>query len=303
MAGVITTGNHPKALWPGVAAWWGRTYPTLPKEYPDLFDMKTSRKSYEEDVEATGFGMAPVKTEGGSISYDSETQGSVSRYTNVAYALGYIVTYEEMRDNQYAEVSARRSEALMFSMNQTIETIAAAPYNRAFNSAFTGGDGVELLAANHPTVNGEQSNELNPSADFSEAALEDMVIQIMGAKNSRGLQLGLKPRKLIVPRQLWFESNRVLKSVLQNDTANNAVNALRTTNAIPEGICVNHYLTDADAFFVRTNAPRGMVGYEREPMTFDRENDFDTKNAKAAAYWRGVFKHTDFRGLYGSAGA
>lgn len=302
-AGTITTGSHPKALWPGIKAWWGRSYGEHKEEFPDLFELDTSEKSYEEDVQVTGFGLAPVKAEGAGVSYDSESQGYVSRYTHVAYALGYIVTHEEMADNLYEVVSKRRAQALAFSMRQTKENVAANVYNRAFNSAFTGGDGKELLATDHPTLSGNQSNELTTAADLSEASLEDLIVQVMGATNDRGLKISLMPRCLIVPRQEWFNANRILKSTLQNDTANNAVNVLKATNALPDGIKVNHYLTDADAWFVRTNVPRGMIRYQREAIDFARDNDFDTSNAKAKAYERYSFGWTDFRGLYGSPGA
>ena len=300
---IITTGNHPKALWPGVKAWWGRSYNEHPLEYPDLFETDSSDKSYEEDVQVTGFGLVAQKSEGGAISFDSETQGYTTRYTHVAYAGGYIVTYEELKDNLYEVVSKRRAGALAFSARQTKETVGANVYNRAFSNSYTFGDGKELLATDHPTLSGDQSNELTTAADLSEASLEDLIVQIMGATNDRGLKISLMPKTLIVARQNWFEANRILKSTLQNDSANNAINVLKATNALPGGIKMNHYLTDADAWFLRTNAPRGMIYYEREAATFDQDNDFDTKNAKAAVYFRCSFGNTDWRGLYGSPGA
>lgn len=303
MAGVITTGNHPKALWPGIKAWWGRIYDEHVTEYTDLFDTESSSRSYEEDVEVTGFGLAPVKAEGQAVSYDSESQSFVSRYTHVAYALGYIVTYEELSDNLYEMVSKRRSQALAFSMRQTTENVGANVYNNGFDSNFTGGDSSAMLVTNHSTLSGDQSNILAVAADLSEASIEDLIIQIMGATNARGLKISLMPQKLIVPRQLWFEANRILRSVLQNDTANNAVNVLNSTNALPKGIFVNHYLTDTDAWFVPTNAPRGLIHYSREKTSFTTDNDFDTSNAKAKSYQRESFKWTDWRGIYGSPGA
>lgn len=303
MAGVITTGNHPKALWPGIKAFWGRQYNEFQTEYDQIFDTDTSDKAYEEDVEVTGFGLAPVKDQGASLSYDSESQGTVTRYTHVAYALGYMVTREELDDNKYEIVSKRRVKALAFSMRQTKEIVAANILNRAFNSSYTFGDGKELLATDHPTLDGTQSNELAVAADLSEASLEDLIIQIHGAKNSRGLRIQLMPQKLIVPRQLWFEANRILKSVNQSGTANNDVNVLRATNALPGGVVLNHYLTDADAWFVKTNCPEGMKHYQRVAVEFDQDNDFDTKNAKAAAYERYSFGVTDFRSIFGSPGA
>src|SRR6185312_7143895 len=176
---LITTGTHPKALWPGIKAWWGRSYAEHTEEYPVLFDKDTSDKAYEEEVEITGFGLAPVKNEGTAIVYDQESQGSVTRYTHVAYASGYIVTYEELRDDLYEVVSKRRAQQLAFSARQTQENIGANVYNRAFNSAFPIGDGTALINNAHPTLSGaNQSNLLTTAADFSETALEDMLIQI-----------------------------------------------------------------------------------------------------------------------------
>lgn len=302
MATVITTGAHPKALWPGIHAWWGRMYNEHVEEFPELFEKETSDKAYEEDVEITGFGLAPVKPEGSGIVYDTETQGAVSRYTHVAYALGYIVTYEELRDNLYEIVSKRRAQALAFSMRQTKENVAANVYNRAFSSSFTGGDGVSLINTAHPTLAGNQSNQLTTAADLSEAAIEDLVIQIMQTQNNRGLKISNLPQSLHIPPQLWFEANRILKSVLQNDSANNAINVLKATNALPKGVKVNHYFSSATAWFVRTNIPRSMQWFERESVSFDQDNDFGSKNALAACYERYSMGWTDYRGLYATAG-
>ena len=302
MAGVITTGNHPKALWPGIKAIWGRQYNEHVKERTDLFDMDTSSQAYEEDFEVTGFGLAPVKDEGAGVQFDSETQGTVSRFTHIAYALGYIVTKEELDDNLYEQVAGRRTQALAFSMNQTQENVAANVYNKAFTGGAVGGDGSQLIVNSHPTRSGTQSNLLTTAAEISEAAIEDMIIQIMGAQNSRGLKINLMPQCLNVPRQQWFEANRILKSVLQNDTANNATNVLKATNALPKGIKVNHYFTSSTAWFIRTNAPRGMICYERKKAEFTKDNDFNTENAKAKAYERSSYYWSDFRGLYGTPG-
>lgn len=302
MATTITTGAHPKALWPGIHAWWGRSYNEHKEEYPDLFDKDTSSKAYEEDVEITGFGLAPVKPEASGIVYDTETQGAVNRYTHVAYALGYIVSYEELRDDLYETVSKRRASALSYSMRQTKENVTANVYNRAFNASYTFGDGTTLISTTHPTVNGNQSNQLTTAADLSEAAIEDMVIQIMQTQNSRGLRISNLPQSLHVPVQVWFEANRILKSVLQNDTANNAVNVLKATGTFPKGIKLNHYFSSATAWFVRTNIPNGMRYFQREAVSFDQDNDFDTKNAKAACYERYSVGVTDWRQIFGTAG-
>jgi len=300
---VISTGNHPKALWPGIHAWWGLEYNKHPLEWSMIFDVMTSDKSYEEEVEATGFGLAPVKSEGAAISYDSHTQGATTRYTNVVYGLGFIVTEEEEDDNQYERLARGRTTSLAFSMRTTKEIVHANVLNRGFTAAYAGGDGKELFATDHPTVNGTQSNELTTAADFSEAALEDLLIQIGNATNTRGHQIALVGQKLIIPVSLQFEATRVLKSTLRSDSADNDINAVRSMGLLPGGVVVNHYLTDADAWFVTTNAPRGLQHFKRKALAFAQDSDFDTANKKHKATERYAVGWTDWRGAYGSPGA
>jgi hypothetical protein len=303
MAGIITTASHPKALWPGIKAWWGQVYDEHPEEYSKLFDSDTSRQNYEEDVQLTGFGLAPVKAEGSGVAYDSEIQGFTTRYTHVAYALGYIVTKEELDDNLYEQVSRRRAAALAMSFRQTKENIGANIYNRAFNGTYLGGDGVSLCSTSHPnTSGGTFANTPTVAADLSEASLEDALTALMGFQNDRGLLINVMPRSLIVARQNWWNANRILKSAYTPSTANNAVNVLVATNALPEGIVMNHYLTSPNAWFVRTNIQNGMKYYSRVGIQFDQDNDFDTMNAKAKGYERYSFGWTDPRAIYGVNG-
>jgi hypothetical protein len=303
VGGIINTGTHPKALWPGIKAWWGRLYNEHPEEWPMLFEQDTSHMNYEEDVQVTGFGLMPIKTEGSGTLYTSELQGFISRYVHLTYSLGYIVTKEELEDDLYEKVSKRRSASLAFSGRQTKENVAANVYNRAFNSSFQGGDGVSLCNVAHPnTSGGSFSNMLAVGADLSEASLEDLIIQIMGATDDVGNLINIMPQRLLVPRQEWFNANRILKSVFQAGTANNDINVLKATGAIPGGIHVNHYFTSPHAWFLRTNCPDGMKMYQRVAMTFEQDNDFDTDNAKAKCRERYSFFWTDPRGLFGSNG-
>lgn len=303
MTGVITTGTVPKALWPGMHAFWGRDYKEHPMEWKQIFDEEQSSKAYEEDQEVTGFGYAPVKSQGQAIEYDSESAGPTKRYTHVVYGMGFIVTREEMDDNLYVKVSKRRTKALAFSMRQTEETVAANILNRAFNSSYTGGDGKEFLATDHPTLNGTQSNELATAADLSEASIEDLAIQIMDTRNSRGLKISVMPRKLIIPTALAFDAERIVKSARQSGTANNDVNAIRNMGLFPEGIVINHYLTDPDAWFVQTNVPNGLLRFTRRATEFGKDSDFDTENVKAKATCRFSVGWSDWRALFGSPGA
>lgn len=298
----ISTGNIAKLLWPGLNARWGANYNEYAKEYTDLVDVFSSDMNHEEDQEMTGFGLAPIKPQGQATVYDTMQQGVTSRYTHIAYSLGFIITREAIDDNQYEKVGMQRTGSLAFSMRQTKENVVANMYNRAFNSSYVGGDGKELLATDHPSLAGNWSNELATPADLSEAALEDLCIQIMGATNSRGLRIALKPQKLIVAKENFFEAQRILKSTNQPGTANNDLNALRTTGIIPE-LAVNHYLTDADAFFVRTNVPEGLKLFQRTAAEFTQDGDFDTNSLKYKAYERYSTGWSDPRALFGSTGA
>lgn len=300
---VISTSNHPRAHWPGVKAWWGTTYNNHPKEYPDLVSIEGSDKNYELDVQMTGMGLAPIKPQGDSTKYVGSGQGYETKYTHAAISLGFIVTYEEMRDNLYPVVAKRHAISNAFSMQQSKEIIHANLYNRAFNSEYPTGDGKEILATNHPSDAGDWANELSEPADLSEDAIQDLLIMIMTATDNEGNPRALMPQTLLVHPSNWFNANRILKSTLQNDTANNAVNVLKLVNSIPGGIKMNHYFTDTDAWFIRTNAPRGMIGYQRDSYSLKKDNEFDTDNAKAKSYDRFSCGCTDPRGLYGSAGA
>lgn len=300
---VITRGSHPKALWPGVHKWWGVEYKRHEPIWPKMFETQTSDKAYEEDVEEVGFGLLSTKNEGGGIIYDTAQQGSVSRYTHVTYALGYQVTEEELDDNQYEKLSFKRVSRLSRSVYETEETIHANVFNRGFNSSFLGGDGVCLFSAAHPTASGNQSNIITVASDISETAIENLCIQVANSVDSRGLKFSNKPRALFVSTQNMFEANRIVKSVLQNDTAQNAVNVIRMLNMFPEGIITNVYFTDTDAWFIRTDCMDGLQHFTRKAPQFEQDNDFDTSNLKAKVSMRLSAGWSNWRQVFGSAGA
>ena len=299
---IINTGTHPKLLWPGIQAIWGQVYDQHPTEYTDLFDVDSSSRAYEEDVQIVGPGLATIKPEGKPGSFLGEAQGGVTRYTHVPYSLGYIVTHEELSDNLYEEVSMRRAKANAFSMAQTVEHVAAFLYNNAHSTTYyTTWDGKAVCASDHVKVSGGTwSNTLTPSADLSEAALEDICIQMMDMTNDAGLKISVMPRSLHVATAEYFNANRILKSTLQSDTANNNINVLRVTNAFPEGIKVNHYFTVPGTWFVRTNVQNGLKFLWREKPSLQQDNDFDTKNAKALSYMRFALGVTDPMALFSS---
>lgn len=300
---VISQGNIAKLLWPGLNARFGNSYNEHSMEWKALVDVEQSSMHREEDQEMTGFGLAPIKAEGQSTSYDTMAQGFTSTYRHNVYSLGFIITKEAIDDNLYEKVGMQKTGSLAFSLRQTKENVVANIYNRAFNSSYTGGDGKELLATDHPSGAGNWSNELATAADLSEASLEDLVNQISGATNSRGLKIAVKPRTLIIPYQLQFEAMRILNSTGQSGTANNDLNALRSSGAFPGGVVVNHYLTDADAFFIRTDVGEGLKLFQRNAVEFKQDGDFDTDNLKYKGSERYSTGWSDPRALYGSSGS
>ena len=301
---IINTSSFAKALWPGVNAWYGKAYSEFSVEWDKLFDKYTSSRAWEEDVGTSGFGLASIKPEGQSINYDSERQAFITRYSHVVYALGFMVTREAFDDDLYDVVGQRRAQGLAFSMRQTKEVVGANVYNRAFNTSYVGGDGVALAVNNHPNfAGGTWSNILATASDLSEAALEQAFIDIGGWTNDRGLRIAVQPQCLVIPKELEFEANRILKAEYRVGTDLNDPNAIKMLNKLPKGICMNHYLTDTDAWFIRTNVPHGMKYFERRADSFDMDNDFDTENAKFKATARYSFGWTDPRAIYATPGA
>jgi hypothetical protein len=301
----INSSSFAKALWPGVNAWYGEAYNQYEVEYTKLFDKHSSDRQWEEDVGQSGFGLLSVKPEGSAISYDTARQGFTTRYTHVVYASGFVITREMVEDDQYDVIGKKKAGALAFSARQTKEIVAANVYNRAFTGSGnpTYGDGSVLLVSSHPNIaGGTQSNILSTAADLSEAALEQAHIDIAGFTNDRGLLIAVRPKALIIPRQLIFEAKRILGSDGRVGTANNDLNALKTMGIVPE-VVTNHYLTDTDAWFLRTDVKDGMKYFERREDQFDMDNDFETENAKFKVTGRYSFGNTDWRALFGSPGA
>lgn len=304
--GTITTGSIPRLVQEGLAKIFGQTYDQHPIEWDKIFNSSTSRKNFELDQQYEGFGLAPVKPEGQEIEFDSAQQGFTPQYQHLTYAKGFIVTQEALEDELYG-VFNKKARALAFSMQQTKEIVGADILNDAFDSAATmpGGDGVSLLNTAH--INGPSggtfSNVQATPAALSEASIEDLTIQIRNATDTRDLKIALQPIRLIVPTSLVYQSQRILNSVLQNQTANNATNALRDLNAIPDGYVVNHYLDDTDAWFIKTNAFEGMKYWTRRETSFGEDNAFTTGNMRLKTDARYSFGWSDPRGMYGSAGS
>ena len=298
----ITTAVFAKALWPGVKKWYGKSYNEFATEYDKIFKTEKSNKAWEEFVSISSFGLAQQKPESEAISYDIEQQGFMDRATHATYGLGFGVSKERVEDNQYQGTASRKAADLAYSMRQTKEVLAANVLNRAFNGAFTYGDGVSLVSAAHPNVaGGTWSNSIAIAADISEAALEQACIDIGKYTNDRGLRISVRPQKLIVPVDLDFEVNKIMQTEYEVGTANNTKNIVRSR--FPGGVVVNHYLTDTDAWFIQTDVPNGLTYLERRPDTFSMDEDFTTDNALYKATARYSFACPDKKNVYGSAGA
>lgn len=296
--------GYRKQLQEGLNTNFGLEYKRYTPEWKEIYDVETSRKAYEEDVLLTGFGAAPVKAEGATVSYDQGQEAWVARYVHETIALAFAITEEAEEDGLYGRLGAKYAKALARSMVHTKEVKGADILNRAFNASYTGGDGVELCSDAHPLVGGGTfANELSDGADLSEASIEDMLIGIEGFVDDRLIPISARGMKLIIPRQLRFDAERVLKSVQRSGTADNDINAMRSQGALPDGMCVNHRLTDSDAFFIKTDVPEGLKHMVRVKLQRGMEGDFETGNMRYKARERYVFGWSDPRGIYGSTGA
>jgi len=301
---LINTGALAKALRPGVNTWFGNMYNRFPEEFSAIFDKEMSAMNFEEDVNVHGFGLGVVKPEGTAITYDSMQQGFIKRYIHIVYGLGFIITREAIEDNLYMKLAKSNTEALAHSMKQVKETVAANVLNRAFSSSYTGADGLELCSTSHLlSKGGTFQNKLSTAADLSEASLEQALMDIGGFVDDAELKMSARGMKLIIPRQLEFEAQRILKSDLQPGSANNDINVLMSGRYLPGGFAVNHYLTDSDAWFVKTDVPNGLRHFERRAMQIDNDTEFDSDNMKFKATERYSFGWTDPRGIFGSPGA
>ena len=299
----ISRAQALKELLPGLNALFGLEYKKYENEHADIYETENSERSFEEEVKLSGFGAAPVKSEGAAISYDNAQESFTARYTHETIAMGFSITEEAMEDNLYDSLSARYTKALARAMAYTKQVKAASLLNTGFTT-FNSGDGVTLFSTSHPTVSGiTNSNTPSVAADLNETSLEQAVIDIAAFVDERGLLIAARPRKLIIPPALQFVATRLLETDLRVGTADNDTNALRSNGAIPEGYGINHYLTDADAFFITTDIPNGLKHFVRTPLSTSMDGDFDTGNVRYKARERYSFGVSYPLGIYGSAGA
>lgn len=301
----INTGYFPKTLWPGLNVIYTTQIALWEKgaEWRKIFVSQKSNKNYEEDLSITSFAPATIKPQGENIEYDTFKQGYVSRYNNVTYAKGCIITMEELQDNLYPVVGKQRTESMAKSMYLAREYNGIYIINNAFNPAVTYGDDTALCNNAHPITNGTLSNVLAGSSDLNEAALEQAAIAIRNFTDDRGYKSAYMPQKLLIPHELEYEATRILKNAdWRPDTANRDINALYVTNTFPGGIVISHYMDDPDAWFILTNADNGLKYMDRMKDTFTDDNSFDDKNAKFSVVARYSFGCSNWRHIFGSPG-
>ena len=303
----ISRAQLAKELEPGLNSLFGLSYDTYSREYEQIFAIEDSQRAFEEEVLVTGFGGAPVKTEGQGVQFDNASESYTARYTHDTIALAFSLTEEAVEDNLYDSLGKRYVKALARSMANTKEVKGADVLNNAFSTSFNGGDGKPLIALDHPLAGGgTAANRATTMADLNETSLEDALIDISTFTDDRGLTISVQATKLVVPPQLVFVADRILESTLRVGTADNDINAIRNTGVLPGGYTVNHYLTDPDAFFLLTTVTEmgeGLKMFQRTAMETSMEPDFSTGNLRYKARERYSFGFSDWRGIYGSEGA
>ena len=299
----ISRSQLVKELEPGLNALFGLEYKNYANEHEEIFSKENSDRAFEEEVMLSGFGNAGVKPEGQSINYDAATETFTARYTHETLALAFSITEEAIEDNLYDRLASRYTKALARSMANAKQVKAANVLNRAFNSSYTGGDGLELCSTAHVIVSGTEQNELSTAADLNETSLEQALIDIAALTDERGLKIAAKGAKMICPSALQFTAERLMKSTQRVGTSDNDINAVLSMGMIPQGYTVNHYLTDTDAWFIKTDVPNGLKHFVRAPIKTAMEGDFDSGNVRYKARERYSFGWSDWRGIFGSPGA
>ena len=300
----ISRGQLVKELEPGLNALFGLEYKRYENQHAEIYTTESSDRAFEEEVMLSGFAQAQVKPEGSGVTFDNAQETYTARYSHETVALAFAITEEAIEDNLYDRLASRYTKALARSMANTKQVKSVNPLiNGLPSGSFTSGDGVSLFNTAHPTVSGTVSNTLATAADLNETSLEQSLIDIAAMTDERGLKIAARGVKMIIPSELQFTAERLMKSQGRVGTADNDVNAIVSMGMIPQGYRVNNFLTDTDAFYIITDVPNGMKYFERSPIKTAMEGDFDTGNVRYKARERYSFGVSDFRGIFASPGA
>ena len=298
----ISRGQLVKELEPGLNALFGLEYKRYENQHAEIYTTESSDRAFEEEVMLSGFAQAQTKAEGSGVSFDNAQETFTARYSHETVALAFAITEEAIEDNLYDRLASRYTKALARSMANTKQVKAVQPLINGFGT-FTSGDGSALFATNHPTVSGTVSNTLATASDLNETSLEQSLIDIAAMTDERGLKIAARGVKMIIPSELQFTAERLMKSQGRVGTADNDINAIASMGMVPQGYRVNNFLTDPDAFYLITDVPNGMKYFDRASIKTAMEGDFDTGNVRYKARERYSFGVSDYRGIFASPGA
>jgi phage major head subunit gpT-like protein len=298
----ISRGQLVKELEPGLNALFGLEYKRYENQHAEIYTTESSDRAFEEEVMLSGFAQAQTKAEGSGVVFDNAQETFTARYTHETVALAFAITEEAIEDNLYDRLASRYTKALARSMANTKQVKAVSPLINGFGT-FTSGDGSALFATNHPTVSGTVSNTLATASDLNETSLEQSLIDIAAMTDERGLKIAARGVKMIIPSELQFTAERLMKSQGRVGTADNDINAIVSMGMVPQGYRVINFLTDPDAFYIITDVPNGMKYFDRAAIKTAMEGDFDTGNVRYKARERYSFGVSDYRGIFASPGA
>jgi len=298
----ISRGQLVKELEPGLNALFGLEYKRYENQHAEIYTTESSDRAFEEEVMLSGFAQAQTKAEGSGVSFDNAQETFTARYSHETVALAFAITEEAIEDNLYDRLASRYTKALARSMANTKQVKAVQPLINGFGT-FTSGDGSALFATNHPTISGTVSNTLATAADLNETSLEQSLIDVAAMTDERGLKIAARGVKMIIPSELQFTAERLMKSQGRVGTADNDINAIASMGMVPQGYRVNNFLTDPDAFYLITDVPNGMKYFDRASIKTAMEGDFDTGNVRYKARERYSFGVSDYRGIFASPGA
>jgi len=272
-------------------------------EWKEVFsEQQGIPRQYHEEPVLYGFGAAPELPDGMAVTYQSGGVLFIQRYLYKVYGLAFALTKVLVEDGDHIRIGQTYAKHLAQSLIETKETLGANILNRAFNVAFPGGDGVSLVNAAHPIVNGTFSNQLNTAAALSQTSLEQLLIQIRNAVDNNGKRIRLVPKKIVTGPANVFQAETLLKSVLRSGTADNDINPVKSMGLLSEGQGNLSRITSQTAWWIQTDAPDGLKLLMRRGLEKSMEGDFETDSMRYKATERYVFGWTDPRGVFGTAG-
>lgn len=286
------------------------------EEYSHVFNMETSDKAFEDEVEFSGLGPMGTKPEGEAITYQDAIQGGTKRYTPVTYGLGCRTSWELYEDDQY-NLIMQVPKALARSAHFTMEQQAWNVFNLGFTTATTT-DGLSLFHNQHPLLGGAAATNIGPGltnvisaagtypnrpatdVDISLTALQLAINQYERLIDSQGLPISIKPKTLVIPPELKWIAREILGSAHKPYTSDNEINAILSEEM---NYFISHYLTSQSAWFMIPGKESHTLKFiTRKALDEDFSDDFDTRSIKQVSFMRFIVGATSWMGVWGSNG-